>query len=618
MATGHRHQKPADRRTSRQSRAQRRLSQAAVLVSAALAMTTVCLPAAAAEEGATPPGKRFAPGRILAQPRAGLSDVEFRKVLGKEKGRLSKRLNRLGVAVVEVPAGAEEAIAKRLARHEHMKFAEVDLAIAPDLLPNDQYYGNAWHLPKIQADLAWERSLGDGVTVAVLDTGVDANHLDLGANLLPGWNSVSGSSDASAVSDINNHGTWVSGVVAALSNNSLGVASVAWNAKVLPVRVTNTTDGVAYTSDIANGLTWAADHGAKVANISYGVSGSATVSSAAQYVRSKGGVVCVSAGNSGADPGYAKNETVISVSATNSSDTRTSWSSYGSYVDFAAPGEGIQTTARGGGYSSVSGTSFSSPMTAGLVALMMAANPKLTPTDIEAILQNTADDLGTPGWDAYYGFGRINAAEAVKLAANSTPSDTEAPKATVTSPGAGSTVSGLVAVDVSGSDNYGVIKVELYANGKLVGTEMTSSYKFSWDTTGTANGSATLSAKAYDTAGNVGTSPSVTVTVSNGSDDTVAPQVTITSPSDGATVGGTVSLAASATDNDKVSMVSLYVDGKLMCSGAPSVSCSWNTRKASSGGHTVSATAKDAAENSATTSVSVSVGSTTTKTVRRK
>ena len=175
-----------------------------------------------------------------------------------------------------------------------------------------------------------------------------------------------------------------------------------------------------------------------------------------------------------------------------------------------------------------------------------------------------------------------------------------------------------MAVDVSGSDNYGVIKVELYANGKLVGTEMTSSYKFSWDSTGTANGSATLSAKAYDTAGNVGTSPSVTVTVSNGSGDTVAPQVTITSPSDGATVGGTVSLAASATDNDKVSMVSLYVDGKLMCSGAPSVSCSWNTRKASSGGHTVSATAKDAAENSATTSVSVSVGSTTTKTVRRK
>jgi len=128
-------------------------------------------------------------------------------------------------------------------------------------------------------------------------------------------------------------------VVAAASNNSSGVTSLAWDAKIMPVRISDPA-GWAYISTIANGLTWAADHGAKVANISFAVSGSYTVQNAAQYMQSKGGSVVVAAGNSGALENVAANSSIITVSATNSSDARTSWSSYGDYVDVSAPGEG--------------------------------------------------------------------------------------------------------------------------------------------------------------------------------------------------------------------------------------------------------------------------------------
>ena len=557
--------------------------------------------AADADAGAAKAGRRYAPGRILVRARPGLSEGRLRKELSARRGRLLRRLNRLNVDVVEVPVGMEEAIAKALSLDPRFKFAEVDLAVPLDMVPNDQLYGSAWHLPRIQAPSAWDLSLGDGVTVAVLDTGVDASHPDLAANLVPGWNVASASPDTS---DVNNHGTWVAGVVAALGNNALGVTSMAWRSRVMPIRVTNNADGTAWTSDIAAGLTWAADHGAKVANVSYGVSGSPSVQNAAQYFRNKGGVVCVSAGNSGSDPGYASNPYVISLSATNRSDTRTSWSSYGKYVDFAAPGEAIPSTARGGGYASVSGTSFSSPMTAGLVALMVAANDSLSPPDVEAILQNTADDLGAPGWDGYYGHGRINAGRAVQMAASSRPSDTEPPTAAILSPAVGSTVDDLVPVDVSAQDNYGVGRVELYVNGALVAADTTAPYQFSWDSSASAGKAVTLTAKAYDAAGNVGASSSVSVTVAAPADHE-PPRVTITSPAPGARVSGTLSLSAAATDNVAVRSVSLYVDGRLRCSAAPSVSCSLDTRRLSRGSHVVSAKAADAAGNTASASVTV-------------
>jgi len=184
-------------------------------------------------------------------------------------------------------------------------------------------------------------------------------------------------------------------------------------------------------------------------------------------------VVVVAAGNSGGLEAIAANDAMLSVSATDSSDLRTSFSSYGDYVDLAAPGIDIFTTARGGSYASVAGTSFSSPVVAGTVALMLSVNNKLTPADVDRIIKSTAVDLGTVGFDQYYGFGRVNAAAAVASAKSPGVIDTQSPVISITSP-TGGKVAGVVPVDVNYSDNVGVTRVEFYANGQLVASDSLS------------------------------------------------------------------------------------------------------------------------------------------------
>ena len=601
MTTG----RPHPQSSSRQPQGRvPRLSVVAAAVSATFALATLPLPVGAAQDGAGPPQKRYAEGRILVQPKAGLPEARLRKLLGEEGAKSQKKLDRLKVHVVEVPKGAEEALARKLARHPHVKFAEVDALVPVEsLVPNDTYWGNAWHVRKMQADSAWDVTTGSGVTVAVLDTGVDGTHLDLGANLVPGWNVVSNSADTS---DVYTHGTRVAGTVAALSNNALGVTSVASGAKVMPVRITNNTDGSASYSDMASGVTWAADHGARVANISYqNVTSSSTVAAAAEYMRSKGGVVVVAAGNSGIDPGYANAPAMITVAATDSADAKASFSNFGNLIDLAAPGVGIYTTAKGGGYSSSSGTSFASPAAAAVAALVMAAKPTLRPSDVETVLKTSADDLGTAGWDPYFGYGRVNAAKAVSLAAQAVVSDTQAPKVSIASPAAGTTVQEVVTVDVTASDDVGVARVDLYANNALVASDSGAPYSFAWDASALAAGSSvTLTAKAYDAANNAATSTAISVKI-GGAADSVPPTVAISSPYAGATVDGTVTLSASGSDDKQLSSVSIFFDGKLVCSAANNPSCGFNTRKVKSGTHTVSATAKDAAGLSTTASITV-------------
>ncbi|MDX1654927.1 MAG: S8 family serine peptidase, partial [Candidatus Competibacteraceae bacterium] len=283
--------------------------------------------------------------------------------------------------------------------------------LEPVATANDPYYPNAWHLGTVGVPQAWDRSTGSGVSVAVLDTGVDASHPDLsGQLLLPGYNAVDQGSDTA---DLQGHGTLVAGVVVAATNNGLGVASVAHGARVRPVRVSNRSDGMAYISHIARGIVWAIDNGARVINISYDVPGSSAISDAARYAVAHNGVVVVAAGNSGTDLGYADDPYIIAVSATDPYDNKTSWSSYGPYVDLSAPGAGIYTTVQGGGYGASRGTSFDSPLTAAVVALIMARDPDLTPEQIEQLLEQTAVDQGSPGFDSLYGWGRVDAAAAL-------------------------------------------------------------------------------------------------------------------------------------------------------------------------------------------------------------
>ncbi|PKM35338.1 MAG: peptidase S8 [Gammaproteobacteria bacterium HGW-Gammaproteobacteria-10] len=566
------------------------------------------------------PDKPWKEGQILVKPKAGLSDSEFDKILKRNNGQGKGAIGNLKVHIVSVPAQAEEAVVRALSRNPHIEFAELDMAVELSFVaPNDPRYSNQWHLPKIQAPNSWSSSKADNTVIAILDTGVDGAHSDLSSKLIPGWNSVDGSGDTS---DINGHGTAVAGVAGAATDNANGVAGVAWNAQILPVRISNRSDGAAYFSDIARGLNWAANQGADVANISYGVSNSSAVTNAAQYMRSKNGLVVVAAGNDGIDPGFADNPHMISVSATTSSDAKASWSNYGAFIDVAAPGASIQTTTRGGGYGNWNGTSFSSPVTAGVVALIKGANPTLTPDEVEQILKASADKIAGD-IHPYYGHGRVNAAVAVEMAQSmvNVTVDNDAPSVNIFSPTGGSTVSGFVAVEVNATDNVGVSEVSLYANGLYVGTDTTAPYQFSWDSNQVADGSVTLSAIAIDAAGNEGVSSDVNVTVKNTIEqveevvdepveevieDIAAPTVAISNPADGSQVARVVKIDVSAEDDVAVANIQLFINGRLVSSvDGGSLSHNWNTNRESRGTYIIEAIATDTSNKTAKHTITV-------------
>ncbi|MCW5601955.1 S8 family serine peptidase [Nitrosomonas sp.] len=556
----------------------------------------------------------FARGRILISPRAGLPASALANILKEYDGK-ARKIGQSNLYIVDLPEYTEEGVMARLTHHPHLKLVELDHYTQPASVPNDPMYGDQWHLPKISAPPAWNLSQGTGVIIAILDSGANSQHQDLADQLVPGWNIWDNNSDTT---DLTGHGTRVAGAAAASSNNGMGIAGVAGNSKIMPVRITEPTVGGAYESTITQGLIYAADHGARVANVSFrNVMGSSAKREAAQYMKNKNGLVIVSAGNDGADMGYMDTTTMIVVSATDQNDLKTIFSNYGSYVDLAAPGKDILTTDMDGSYSSRSGTSYSSPITAGITALMMAANPNLSNLDIEALLFSTAVDLGDPGKDVYYGRGRVDAAMAVQAALTALPRmDTESPTVSITEPLGGATVAGLVPVDIEAADNVGVVRAEISVNNTVVAVDTSTPYAFTWDSSSAPNGTVNLVAHVFDAAGNQSSS-SVEVNVDNQVKqpspltDTTPPVIHIVNPVTG-NVSGSVTISVDAEDNEGASGITqaIYIDGSLVATGNGStLAFNWNTRskKIAKGAHTIHAVAKDAAGNSSSTSVNVNV-----------
>jgi subtilisin family serine protease len=561
------------------------------------------------------PKEAYARGRVIVEARAGLSDAAVDKI-AKEHGGKRRKLGQSRLYVIELPANASEtAVVAQLQRRPELKFAELDRVVKSTATVNDPYIGSEWHLSKVNALSAWDVAVGNGITIAILDSGINVNHPDLMDRLVAGYNFYNSNTD---VSDVCGHGTAVAGVAAASANNALGVAGVAGSARIMPLRIAyndGTGSCYAYYSTIASGLTFAADNGARVANVSYGgVAGSASVQSAARYMKGKGGLVFVSAGNNNIDENITTDGSMVAVSATDSADNKASFSSWGNFVSLSAPGTSIWTTNNAGSYGAWNGTSFSSPLSAGVAALVMSVRPDLGAGDAESLLYSTAVDLGSAGRDPVFGYGRVNADAAVRAAlAYAAPADTGVPAAAIAAPLGGSTVSGLVPVSVNASDNVGVTRVDLKVNGTVVASETSTPFSFSWDSASTVNGAVSLAAVAYDAAGNAGASAAVKVNVANATtsvpSDITPPVVSIDNPVGGA-VSGNVSVSVRASDNAGAAGISttLAIDGVVKAQGTGgSLGYNWNSRKAGSGAHVIVATATDAAGNKSSATVNVTV-----------
>ena len=396
------------------------------------------------------------------------------------------RVGALDAHVMKLERRMAHADAAQLARDimasdPSVEFAEPDRILKPLLTPTDTQYGQQWHyfdpVGGLNLPPAWDKSTGlaasGSIVVAVIDTGYRP-HADLAANILPGYdfiadtfvsndgnardNSALDPGDAVSAGECGGgepaqsepsswHGTHVAGTVAAVTNNSAGVAGVAFGAKVLPVRVLGKCGG--YTSDIAAGIVWASGgsvpgvpanpNPARVINMSLGGSGACDAASrdAINSARSRGTVVVVAAGNSNANAANfspASCAGVIAVAATNRSGGRAYYSNYGSAVSVAAPGGDMRTSAANGilstlnngasgpgadSYAHYQGTSMAAPHVAGVVALMLAKNPALTPDEVAARLKSSARAF--PATCSQCGAGIVNASAAVDAAGGTTP-----------------------------------------------------------------------------------------------------------------------------------------------------------------------------------------------------
>ena len=275
---------------------------------------------------------------------------------------------------------------------------------------NDPLLAEQWGWYRIDADHAYESSISaSGVVVAVLDSGVNASHPDLSGNIIDGWNYVDNNDD---VMDEDEHGTMVAGIIAAIANNSIGIAGVASNVSIMPLKVLSSSGGS--WIDLDKAILRAAHSGARIIAMSLGGEysrPSMAIEAAINHAYQDGCLLVAAAGNDNNSESFypAACENVIAVAAVDQTSIKAAFSNYGEYIDFCAPGVNILTTSKDGDYVYGSGTSFAAPFVTGVVALMVSRYPQLTNEEVISTLRAEAEDLGEMGWDQYYGWGLVNA-----------------------------------------------------------------------------------------------------------------------------------------------------------------------------------------------------------------
>lgn len=361
----------------------------------------------------------YRPGQILVKFYPQTPQQDRLRALDTHDLPVLEDLPGLQLQRVAAPEGQEFQIVEALVNDPRVEYAELDYAVHATLIPNDSYFHLQWGPVKIQAPAAWDEATGGSdVIIAIIDTGVDLNHPDLDGKIVPGWDYVN---DDSVAQDDHGHGTHVAGIAAAEANNLQGVAGVSWGARIMPLKVLD-SKGNGYYSNVAQGVLYACNHGAKIINLSLGGSEwSSTLEDALEQAYAQGCLTVAAAGNDGHNRvDYpARYAEAMAVAATDRYDQRAYFSDYGPEIELAAPGVEIYSTLWKPGehtYGWKQGTSMSTPYAAGLAAVVWSACPEMTNADLRGMLQGTAKDLGAPGWDQYYGYGRIDAEKAVEAA----------------------------------------------------------------------------------------------------------------------------------------------------------------------------------------------------------
>ncbi len=358
------------------------------------------------------------------------------KTISNTGAKISPLNGKLGFALVKLSNQQEFFNAlSQLSKNSSVEYAEPNYVAHITQTPNDPYYSQQWGPKDIHADLAWDKitpSQRANVTIAILDTGINPTHEDLEASIVPGYNFINNNNNPV---DGHGHGTHVAGIAAAITNNGKGIAGIAGGAKIMPVKIMNDNGSGDYAS-IINGIKYAADHGAKVISMSLGGPGSSqAMQDAVNYAISRGASVVAASGNSNSSVAFPGNcNGVITVGAVDSNNQRASFSNYGPEMDVVAPGVNIFSSYKEStsGYTSMSGTSMATPFVSGVVALVRAANPKLTSGEVTKVIDQATTDLGTSGFDNYYGYGLTDANKAVDFAlkgqtGNPGPTPTPAP-----------------------------------------------------------------------------------------------------------------------------------------------------------------------------------------------
>ncbi len=445
--------------------------RSAVALAAVGLASSLLAPSIALAEPPNPPGPSF--DTVVLSDGARVVAGEVIVKLKGDAGRAIQSIEALAFSrgvrpagppswrIVGLEPGADiETSLAALANDPAVEIAEPNYVISLDLdgavaaegessiqvsAPNDPLYGYQWNFEQIGAATAWGGATGAGVIVAVIDTGIAPTTEFIGANILPGFDIVDGDNDPV---DGNGHGTHVAGTIAQATNNGVGVAGVAHNAAILPIRILD-DGGYGTTSGLAAGIDIARLNGAGVINLSVGTSvNSGLVATAIQAAIAAGIPVVASMGNAGhtsnslnypaAIPG------VIAVGAVRYDETRSFYSSYGAHNWIAAPGGDMTVDQTGDGspdgvlqatlgsrcgslepiaFCFMQGTSMAAPHVTAVIALMLEVSPGLTVDEVRTVLAKTARDAGAPGWDEEYGHGLLDAVAAISAVGANIPLD---------------------------------------------------------------------------------------------------------------------------------------------------------------------------------------------------